>query len=198
MKFSVARRYRIALPGLLLVLAVHDVAAAGNRRPPPGIWPDKVFHWYYNPAQQPAWLDADEARERVQAAIEKWQVCGLRSDYRGETGLVPGRMDGVNVVGWNAGLKRLRALTQGRAYNGQLLERDVMFNPARREFEQFPRLLTKVMAHEMGHAIGLTHANRCDAVMTLAADCPRQRAAQLPIVPTDDDLQRCKALYGAE
>src|SRR3546814_3894103 len=52
------------------------------------------------------------------------------------------------------------------------------------------------MAHEFGHAIGLTHSTQCGDVMTLAADCPGVPDDQLPQVPTTHDLERCQAVYG--
>ena len=51
-----------------------------------------------------------------------------------------------------------------------------------------------VIVH-VGHAIGLTHSDRCDDVMTLAADCPPIAPALLPIEPTPNDLQRCRSSY---
>ena len=65
----------------------------------------------------------------------------------------------------------------------------------RPEFEHYPRLLQKVITHEFGHAIGLTHSSRCDDVMTLAADCPKADPDTLPIKLTARDLARCQAIY---
>ena len=67
--------------------------------------------------------------------------------------------------------------------------------PDREEFRRSPRLLQKVITHELGHAIGLTHSARCDDVMTLAADCPKSDPETLPLSPTANDLARCRALY---
>src|SRR3546814_12676507 len=66
-----------------------------------------------------------------------------------------------------------RSLTLGKAHAGRLIERDIAFNSGHGEFNRKPPLLLeKVMAHEFGHAIGLTHSTQCGDVMTLAADCP--------------------------
>lgn len=91
--------------------------------------------------------------------------------------------------------RQLRGLTMGQAKDGRLLERDVLIRPDRREFERHPRLLQKVITHEFGHAIGLTHSSRCDDVMTLAADCPKAAPDTLPLALTTHDLARCQALY---
>ena len=90
---------------------------------------------------------------------------------------------------------QLRGITLGKARLGLLLERDVAIRPDRLEFQRYPRLLQKVITHEFGHAIGLTHSSRCDDVMTLAADCPSIDPEKLPLTLTEHDLERCKQLY---
>lgn len=132
----------------------------------------------------------------MQLAAEPWAACGVQLRYGGETDRPPGNMDGKNVVGWSLDMPReLRGLTLGQAKDGRLLERDVLIRPDRKEFERHPRLLQKVITHEFGHAIGLTHSSRCNDVMTLAADCPKADPDTLPLELTAHDLARCQALY---
>jgi hypothetical protein len=167
--------------------------------PSPGIWTDKVYRWSYNAANQPAWLTAEAAKALFIDAARTWEICGLRMEYVGESAEQAGAMDGVNVVGWGPQLpQNVRGVTLGRARAGQLVERDIAFNPTRREFQLHPEWLRKVLVHEFGHAIGLTHSSRCDDVMTLASDCGRADPASLPAAPTARDVERCRAIYQRE
>lgn len=193
------RRMALALLGLLLLapgLALGEIAAGQMEKPSPGAWPDRVYAWRYNPQHAPVWLDAAAAKTMVLEAAKRWEACGVDMRFLGDTGRAPGAMDGDNVVGWRLDISpRLRGLTLGRARAGRLLERDVAIRPDREEFRRSSQLLQKVITHELGHAIGLTHSLRCDDVMTLAADCPKADPETLPLSPTANDLARCRALY---
>lgn len=174
----------------------HVTAATLSEKPSPGAWPERVFTWHYNPQHAPAWLSAEAAQILVQRAAEPWAACGVKMQFAGVTHRLPGKIDRTNVVGWSLEMPRqLRGITLGQAKDGRLLERDVLIRPDRKEFELYPRLLQKVITHEFGHAIGLTHSTRCDDVMTLAADCPPIAPANLPLDLTGHDLARCRIIY---
>ena len=182
----------------LLAAFAGTVYADGPDRAPSGSPADPpVFRWYYNPQGEPAWL-AGEGRKRVEEAIEAWAPCGVRFEFAGETDQSPGLRDGRNVIGWDAGLGRgQRAITKNMMNrNGKVVERDVAFNSSRAEFRRHPRLLRKVMMHEFGHVLGLTHSPDCRDVMSLGADCRGVAPDELPLAPTENDLERCRASTG--
>jgi len=186
----------LVLIGLISAAGRPVVAETSEVKPSPGRWIPAVYRWYYNPTHAPSWLSADDAKELMIRSARKWDVCGVVMAYQGELPQPPGKIDNINVVGWSLRLPRkLRGLTVGRATEGRLLERDIAIHSDRQEFRRSPRLLEKVVTHEFGHAIGLTHAADCDQVMTLAANCPPIEAENLPLMPQSNDLARCKTIY---
>ncbi len=161
-------------------------------------WEPPVFHWYYNPKNAPDWLEPSEALELVQRAVTAWQACGPALIFEGETQREAGVMEGVNVLGWRTALGRSqRGVTLGRSRpNGVILERDVVISAQREEFRRSPRLLEKVVLHEVGHALGLYHAPNCTEVMSTGAGCPGLDPNTLPLLPTPGDLAACASRYG--
>jgi hypothetical protein len=179
---------------LLAVVAGTAYADGPDRAPSASTGEAPVFRWYYNPQGEPAWL-AGEGRKRVEEAVEAWAPCGARFEFAGETRNSPGLRDGRNVIGWNAELgPGKRAVTKVMMNrDGKAAERDIAINSSRAEFRRHPRLLRKVMMHELGHVLGLTHSPDCRDVMSLGADCRGVAPDELPLAPTENDLKRCRA-----
>ncbi len=194
---SIYRRCLIYWLAVGYLLCARVVQASDSvETPAPGFWQEHIFHWYYNPRHHPIWLSDEAALALVIEAAKQWEVCGIQMVFQGETTRPAGQMDRSNVMGWSLTMpSQLRGITLGKARLGLLLERDVAIRPDRLEFQRYPRLLQKVITHEFGHAIGLTHSSRCDDVMTLAADCPSIDPEKLPLTLTEHDLERCKQLY---
>lgn len=196
-KMKVYYRGSFYLSVVCCFLSVLPVQAVGRvEMSSPGIWSDHVYNWHYNPSHFPTWLTDEAARTLVIEASKQWEICGIKMVYQGETVRPAGAMDLTNVIGWSVTMpKQLRGITLGYAKQGRILERDIAFRPDRLEFKRHPRLLQKVITHEFGHAIGLTHSSHCDDLMTLAADCPGLDPEKLPLTLTVHDLERCKMLY---
>lgn len=160
-------------------------------------WSPPIFRWAYNPAQAPYWLTDKTAFALVERAVQAWEDCGPVLKFEGPTQRAAGAIDGVNVIGWSSDLDRAqRGLTRGRSLQGGiLLERDVLINAQREEFRRFPRLLQKVITHEVGHALGLIHAQACTDVMSSGAICPASDPRTLPLMPTSGDMAACRVRY---
>jgi len=157
--------------------------------------------WYYNPANQPAYLTTTDVLSAINTAAARWSaMCKLTFTYMGTTTAVPNvrstysTIDRVSVVGWGE-------LTNEMAIYGAytkwwfdashaISDADIVINTARTWTLQN---VEAIMTHELGHFIGLVHSNVQASVMFANPynSYNYQRTLR------GDDANACAALYGA-
>lgn len=164
------------------------------------------MRWKYNHANAPAELAGAKAAiiAQLQATFNKWtSQCGATYQYEGETTTAPNTLvadgangnqpDGSSVVGWGSLDPTFGAWTYvWYAMAGPqrvLIDADITLNIANvRTLADVDRLMT----HEWGHALGLSHSNVETAVM---AGPPMTGYSPL-VTPQADDIRGCRCLYG--
>ncbi len=174
----------------------------GKALPFPGLargFPGGVIEWYYNPNGAPAAM-ASAAQGIIAAAAQEWaQVCAVHFTYRGESAL---RMawDGHNVVSWNP--DAYGAAGQTAAYYGTsavLEDADIVLSPF-----LDAQGLHAIVAHEWGHALGLTHSDQPGALMSgppltsySGLDAPTDPAEQRALGATGSQWRETGMHWGA-
>lgn len=172
---------------------------------PPAAWPAS-FLMRYNPSgAPPAFADSSIMTSALEAALAKWQAaCPIDVAFGGVTGVPPEstvfdaengpQPDQVNVVGWKAtpsGISGYTVGTPGYAESGlwPILDADVVVDPAK--ISATPQL-TRLLVHEIGHVLGLNHA-QIDG--TMMSGPPYSLYNSLDNL-TADDIRGCRCLYG--
>ncbi len=159
-------------------------------------WKPASFRWIYSTAHEPEWLAPGAGLALFRRAAEHWKHCGVNIEFAGETAQGPQTPDGVNVLGWAASMAPgLRGITRRRNRGPELVEADILIAAGNPEFRSAPELLSKVITHEFGHALGLVHSPDCRDVMSFGANCRGIPPERLPQQPTQGDLAQCRVRY---
>ncbi|SFN16224.1 Matrixin [Formivibrio citricus] len=170
--------FALALLGSLPASAAEDYA----------VWQDKRFVIAYNPNGRPEGISDTEVIDALVHAAAVWSPCGVQVVFGGFTGQSLDRLDGRNVIGWQAELPGLMALTLPQYLRRILLDADIRLN---RGLIRDRDTLRRVVAHEMGHALGLfNHSGEPDSLMN-----ERQFQARGIDTPSKADLALCQARY---
>jgi matrixin len=191
-----AMRSRLLLAVALLLVALPSGARAYRFQPE---------HHRWERARIPVWVGSSALRSPVARAISKWNALRLRVHFTQVTkrrdAWVTIRLDGNACVG---GVTQVFGAQESGTVDG---ERYSIRYIARARTLIAPRcgpdLTTFVVAHELGHVLGLGHETRRCALMNPSADtggassqCPGLRIgdrARDPIRP--DDRAGVRALY---
>lgn len=159
-------------------------------------WKPASFRWFYSSANEPAWLAPGEGLALFRRAADLWKECGVTIEFGGETADPPQTPDGTNVLGWASSMAPgMRGITRRRSRGPLLVEADIQIAAGNPEFRTAPELLSKVITHEFGHALGLIHSPDCGDVMSFGASCRGIPPERLPQSPAAGDLQQCRVRY---
>ncbi|MFO1283841.1 MAG: choice-of-anchor D domain-containing protein [Burkholderiales bacterium] len=172
---------------------------------PPAVWPASVLMRYNPSGAPPTFADASVTSAVLESALAKWRaVCPIDIAYAGLTGVVPEstvvdaengpQPDQVNVVGWKAtpsGISGYTVGSPGIAESGYapILDADVIVDPVK--VSASPQL-TRLLVHEIGHVLGLNHAQFDGTMMSGPPYSVYNTLDNL----TTDDIRGCRCLYG--
>src|SRR5581483_10532644 len=158
----------------------------------PGLrWSGNTMSWYYAPAGQPAWTDANQMVTLIQQAMNAWSAqCGVQFSYLGTTPQQATVEDGASIIGWVATLQDHAGNTSWYMRAGYMTEADIQLNASA---NGSPVATYPIILHELGHAIGLDHSEVPTSVM---AGPPASPAFSYATNLTPDDIAGCQALYG--
>ncbi|CAM8353537.1 Peptidase M10, metallopeptidase [Candidatus Methylopumilus universalis] len=161
-------------------------------------WPLKTLFWFYDPAGEPDWLEPHQGLELFKKAALAWQSCGVEIVFKGTSSSSNNILGNqINTFGWGQLPPSMRAVTyRVMKKNSPIIkEADIIVNVDNRDIQNNFTLLQKVIAHEFGHALGLTHPTSCDDVMSNASECGKRIANPPPLTPTENDLLQCYLRY---
>jgi predicted Zn-dependent protease len=184
----------LVIPVFLLALAP---AASAYRFQPE--------HHRWETSRVPVWVGSSSLRSPTARAISKWNALHLRVHFvrvtRRRSAFVTIRLSGNRCVGGVTQVIGARdsGTTDGRPFTSRYIARARMLIAPRCG----ANLTTFVIAHELGHALGLGHETKRCALMNPSADasgsspqCPNLTIAERARNPIrSDDRAGIRALY---
>lgn len=163
-------------------------------------WLSGTMQWYFNPANVPSGLTADQVLAAMQKTTTKWsQMCNIQFQYMGTTSGSNNSNDFMNVWGFSAfdpslslysGWTPTRVQANLDGSNAKVIEADMQLNIAKPWNDE---ALEGLLMHEIGHTIGIGHSDQPSSIMSAT---PYNYASYNRTLRTDD-IAACTSLYGA-
>ena len=152
------------------------------------VWQGKIYAVSYNPAGRPEGVSDADVIDALKHAAEVWRACGVQVQYKGLTQQAMDRLDGNNVIGWQKDIPGLLALTLPQYLRRIMLDADIRLNAGQIHDKQ---VLKQVVAHEVGHALGLfDHSREPDSLMN-----GEEFVTKGLDKPSASDMALCQARY---